>query len=396
MKRQWAALANDSTSCFVAWLSVVLAAAAASLLIFIPYNNRSHAQHSSFLQFYGRRALQASPYIQKRPVQVNSEIVVVGSTFESVDSETLRISIPEGTRSGDLLVLFVGGSGGSHRRPGEPSGGWYKFMNIGQNDLNLSTYHKLYNEKDDASTFTIEDGKKTFAVLSSLRGVDRNFPLVDYGAKIETMPGGDGAALAPSVFGNEKGVVLVIFIYDDPHVVRVMDNAFEMLVSTATVKGDGMASAIAATTVTGYVGPVLAYGSWQKGAGNDIAAAISFRAEGGPYIDPPEILVPTAAPTQSALWWLDDVRDEANGDWDITITRTGIPTAQPTLSPTSPLVATANPTSRPSVGPTLAPTSEWDKVIILSPTSNAWSASPSLPQLTFLAITAAVLHVVLK
>ena len=244
------------------------------------------------------------------------------------DSETLKISIPEGTRSGDLLALFVGGSGGSNKRPGEPSGGWYKFMKVGQNDLNLGTYHKVYNEKDDANTFTIEGGKKTFAILSTLRGVDRNFPLVDYSAKIESMPGSEGAALAPSVFGNEKGIVIGVFVYDDPHVVQVTNNAFEMLVSTATVKGDGMASAVAATTVTGYVGPILAYGTvGNRELGMTLPRQYRLELKVGRTLTLQKYYcVPTAAPTQSAFWWPDDVRVEADED----IKPSRIPTMQPT------------------------------------------------------------------
>lgn len=300
-------------------------------------------------RFHHRSLAERTGYIQDHPIRVNPRITVVGTIFEATgDSDPLRTAVPEATEPGDLLLLFVAGSG-KKKRPGKPSGRkWKKVMESGENDLNLCTYYKLYDgEDDDSNDFKIEGGKSTFATLTALRGVDKDHPIVDFAAQVDSMSGRKGSALAPSVYGVENGAVIGAFVYDDPHVVEVVNPTFEMLVTSQAEKKDGMAAAVASTDATGYVGTIRADGKKEDGAGDDIAFAISFRSDGGLYNDP---LQPTSAPSEAA---------SLIGDTDIGLNVVGNNTQNlQTADPTTLTPVTTSPTAEPTREPTLEPTHE--------------------------------------
>mmetsp|Transcript_37528 Transcript_37528/g.81765 ORF Transcript_37528/g.81765 Transcript_37528/m.81765 type:complete len:413 (-) Transcript_37528:84-1322(-) len=299
-------------------------------------------------RFHHRSLAERTGYVQDRPIRVNPRITVVGTIFEAAaNSDPLRTSVPEDTEPGDLLLLFVAGSG-KKKRPGKPSGRkWKKIMESGENDLNLCTYYKWYDGKDDdSSDFKIEGGKSTFATLTTLRGVDKDHPIVDFAAQVDSMSGRKGSALAPSVFGVENGAVIGAFVYDDPHVVEVANPTFEMLVASQAEKKDGMAAAVASTDATGYVGTIRADGKKEDGAGDDIAFSISFQSEGG--VDD-ETTEPTSAPSEAA---------SLLGDTDIVFNVVGNNNTQSmqTADPTTLTSVTTSPTDEPTREPTLEPT----------------------------------------
>ena len=282
---------------------------------------------------------EADPFIQKKPIQINSKITIVGTNFASeADSNVLKIDIPGKASDGDMLLLFIGGSAGS-KRPEAPKG-WELVKSEGKADLNIMSLYKWYDE-GKGGTLSIGGGKNTFAILSALQGVDRKKPLVDSAAVRESAPGKDGRAVAPSAFGVEKGVTIVAFAFDDPQRAQLLTDGYDILATTDTGRGDGMAAFASSTDVTGYSEAVFVAGSPQSGGGNDVSMTVSLRPDGGPYDDPPP--VPETPPVLEA-------EDE-------------IPkTQKPTRAPTS-LRPTDAPTKSPTKSPTLKETNwMWMKI----------------------------------
>jgi len=239
---------------------------------------------------------EADPFIQKKPIQINSKITIAGTNFAAeADSKALEIDIPGEATDGDMLLLFVGGSAGS-KRPEAP-GGWELIKMEGKADLNMMSLYKWYDEGKDG-TLSIGGGKNIFAILSVVQGVDRKKPLVDSAAVRESAPGKDGRAVAPSAFGIERGVNIAAFVFDDPQRAQLLTDGYDTLATTDTGRGDGMAVFAASTDATGYFGAVHVAGSPQSGGGNDVTMTVSLRPDGGPYDDPPPMTPkPTSAPT---------------------------------------------------------------------------------------------------
>ena len=272
---------------------------------------------------------EADPFIQKKPIQINSKITIAGTNFAAeADSNVLKMNIPREASDGDLLLLFIGGSAGS-KRPEAPKG-WELVKSEGKADLNIMSLYKWYDEGKDG-TLSISGGKNTFAILSALQGVDRKKPLVDSAAVRESAPGKDGRAVAPSAFGVEKGVNIVAFAFDDPQRAQLLTDGYDILATTDTGRGDGMAAFASSTDATGYSEAVFVAGSPQSGGGNDVSMTISLRPDGGPYDDPP----PEADISQTL-----EAEDEVPK------------TQKPTRAPTS-LRPTAAPTEAPTKSPTL-------------------------------------------
>ena len=92
--------------------------------------------------------------------------------------------------------------------------------------------------------------------------------------------GRKGEALAPSVKTVSDGIVMAIFAYDDPHESKILGkHNFEMLLSTTTSAGDGMAIGVGRSS-DGESGNIYAEsGEFQSGGGNEIGMAISFRGD---------------------------------------------------------------------------------------------------------------------
>lgn len=145
--------------------------------------------------------------------------------------------------------------------------------------MNLKAFWKAY-EPRDAGEIRVAYGKNTYVSVITLRGVDNLQPVVDAEAEEDTMPGREGAARAPEIDGEEGGIVLAAYIYDDPHGdITVTSDGFTMLLSAEAGSGDGMAIAVAPTSDS-HVGPIEALGiDSQLGGGDDIGMTISFRAE---------------------------------------------------------------------------------------------------------------------
>ena len=272
---------------------------------------------------------EADPFIQKKPIQINSKITIVGTNFAAeADSNVLKMDIPGEASDGDMLLLFIGGSAGS-KRPEAPKG-WELVKSEGKADLNIMSLYKWYDEGKDG-TLRIAGGKNTFAIMSALQGVDRKKPLVDSAAVRESAPGKDGRAVAPSAFGVEKGVNIVAFAFDDPQRAQLLTDGYDILATTDTGRGDGMAAFASSTDATGYSEAVFVAGSPQSGGGNDVSMTVSLRPDGGPYDDPP----PEAEISQTL-----EAEDEVPK------------TQKPTRAPTS-LRPTAAPTEAPTKSPTL-------------------------------------------
>lgn len=276
----------------------------------------------TLLVVLGAATIVSATFMQAEPLRVNKAVRVVGLTFESAkDSNPVKIRAPKDAEPGDTLIIYIAGSASGKKIPSNPGKEWEEIIDIGKEDLNLKSFWKTYELSDAFEEFTFEDGgypyvnttdsdnlynssqitrddwkisdgKNTFVSIVAVRGIDGRKPIVDADADEDTDDGREGDAKAPSVRAEKGGAVLACFIFDDPHVARVKDDDFEMLLSTDT-GGDGMALAIAPTDSNGDTGSIRAQGRREeKGGGDDIAMTISIRAG-----DP--VAIPTNAPTPS-------------------------------------------------------------------------------------------------
>ena len=174
--------------------------------------------------------------------------------------------------------MFIGGSASGKKRPSDPGKGWDEIIEIGKEDLNLKAFWKVYDDADDMEVveisdgyddnifeenWKIDDGKNTFVSLVGLRGIDDKKPVVDADAGEDTRDGRDGEAKAPSIRAEKGGIVLACFAYDDPHVATVTNKGYEMILSSDTGGGDGMAVAVAPTS-NGKTGSIYAEGRGEE------------------------------------------------------------------------------------------------------------------------------------
>mmetsp|Transcript_20876 Transcript_20876/g.45153 ORF Transcript_20876/g.45153 Transcript_20876/m.45153 type:complete len:290 (-) Transcript_20876:341-1210(-) len=233
-----------------------------------------------------------------------------------------------------MLLLFIGGSAGS-KRPEAPRQ-WELIKSEGKSDLNIMSLYKWYDGGDD-DVLTIGGGKNTFAIMSAVQGVDKKKPVVDSIAIRESAPGKDGRAVAPSAFSVDSGVVVAAFVFDDPQVAQALTDGFDTLATSDTGNGDEMAAFVSSSDSTGFSTDVFVAGSPQSGGGNDVSMTVTFRPDGGPYDEPPEL--PAVEEEQPVA--LEDPADDT------------LPTASPVLA--SP---TRYPTELPTSSPTAAPVAD--------------------------------------
>ena len=265
------------------------------------------------------------------------------------------ISIPEATEPGDMLVIYIGGSHAGKLIPSSPipRAGWEEIIDIGPSDLNLKAFYKPYESYNDNDTYKVTDGKSTFVSIVAIRGLNKRRPVVDSGADKDVVSGREGGARAPSVETEDDGLILASYVYDDPQVAKVMGrHEFDMILSTDTRSGDGMAIGVKSTR-EGESGYIYAEGQWQPGGGNEIGMAISFRSAG----DDEDVRSDVAAEYYSGASAPpeDDMNDEAQ-----IVPDTPRPTKRPTKRPTSTKSPTRSPTTRrPSTSsPTASPTED--------------------------------------
>ena len=176
--------------------------------------------------------------------------------------------------------MYIGGSAAGKKMPSDPKPfqGWSEIHRIGPNDLNLKAFYKPYESYSAPKVFDVTDGKSTFLSIVALRGVNMRDPVIDSDAEKDVMPGRDGAARAPSVNTEENGLVLASYVYDDPQVANIEPrHNFDMLLTTDTKSGDGMAIGVSKSTRAGKSGTIYAEGEWASGGGNEIGMAVSFR-----------------------------------------------------------------------------------------------------------------------
>jgi len=246
----------------------------------------------------------ADTIIQTEPIDVGKNIRAIGTSFTSAkDGDAVTINIPKATEPGDVLVLFVAGSASGKKIPRSPGREWHLILAEGKADLNFKAYYKVAENNDFldelqvvhipaadnifnfplhvpefAENWKISGGKNTFVGLTSLRGLDPSNPVVDFDSGEDTEIGREGDATAPSIRTEEGGVCLAILAFDDPHQAIVTTKGFTMLLSTDTGTGDGLAIAVSSTDGD-RTGSIRATGtSYERGGGDDIASAISFRA----------------------------------------------------------------------------------------------------------------------
>jgi len=279
---------------------------------------RSYVLLSSFLRL---AALYVLPLAVADTNAGATPISVIGTSYVSTRQHaTATINVPNQTMSGDVIVVFIGGSGRPYK-DAEPSGpipetGWNEIIRFGPKDINQKAFYKVYNDSSDADddSYTINKGKSIFASMVALRGVDGSMPIVDAVADgKDTLPGLRGQSRAPPVQAEVGGIVLASFAYDDPQVgASVVTPGFSTLVSFRAASGDGMAIGASSTTSDGSVGPIEAAGKYAKGAGEEVAVAVSFRSADvsagrnsqsvsptqTPTSEPPTSL-PTSAPTEA-------------------------------------------------------------------------------------------------
>ena len=259
---------------------------------------------SSFAFLIG--VASADGIVQKDPIDISKTIRAVGTSFISAkDGGAVTIDIPKGTEPGDVLVLYVGGSASGKKMPSRPGNDWTIIFEEGKEDLNLKAYYKIAEPNDFideqpsieistadnifdfslpeiADSWKISGGKNTFVSIISLRGIDTANPVVDFGSDEDTESGREGDARAPSVRTEKEGVVVFAAAFDDPHQAVVSTKGFVMLLSTDSGTGDGLAIGISPTNGD-RTGSIDATGtSYERGGGDDIASAISFRAMSAP------------------------------------------------------------------------------------------------------------------
>jgi len=265
----------------------------------------------------------ADSIIQKEPIDIGENIRAIGTSFTSAkDGDAVTIDIPKHTEAGDVLVLFVAGSASGKKVPSSPGKDWNLILAEGKEDLNLKAYYKIAETNDFeltvvqiptaenifnfplpdfADNWKINGGKNTFVSLISLRGVDPKNPVVDFDSGEDTETGREGDATAPSIRTEEGGMCLIALAFDDPHQAIVTNKGFAMLLSTDTGTGDGLALAVSSTNGD-RTGSIHATGtSYERGGGDDIASAISFRASA---------LSPTPQPSPASL------RVQSDDDFD--------------------------------------------------------------------------------
>lgn len=215
--------------------------------------------------------------IQGAPIILNRFITCVGTTASAAHSyESAIVAVPKGTRTGDLLVMFIGGSAKGKTKPGNPSGGgWTLILEKGPPDINLMAVYKEY-VSGETDRYTVPDGKNTFVILVALRGVDIRNPVVDSGAYKDYGNGKMGQGLAPSVLTEDGGCVIGSFMYDDPHRVKIINDGFDTI-SSFVEQGDGMAAGISPTSGGKHKKISAIAGSAQNGGGNEVGMAVSFR-----------------------------------------------------------------------------------------------------------------------
>mmetsp|Transcript_21365 Transcript_21365/g.43120 ORF Transcript_21365/g.43120 Transcript_21365/m.43120 type:complete len:333 (-) Transcript_21365:408-1406(-) len=215
--------------------------------------------------------------LQQEPIRVNKYIVCIGTTMARAHAkESATISIPEFGEKGDLLVMIIGGSASGSAKPSDPPGeDWRKILEIGPHDLNLQVLWRPYMP-ESPNEYTISGGKNTYVVAMIFRGVDLGDPVVDIKAVRNSLDGKYGDALAPGVDTKKNGIIVGAFLYDDPHLATITNSSFQMTASFQS-GDDGIAIGIS-TTDEGYHDPIHAVsGTYKRGGGNDIAAAISFQ-----------------------------------------------------------------------------------------------------------------------
>jgi len=181
-----------------------------------------------------------------------------------------------------MLVIYVGGSHAGKLIPSRPipRAGWEEIIGIGPSDLNLKAFYKPYESYNDIDTYKVTDGKSTFVAIIAIRGLNKRRPVVDSGADKDVVSGREGGARAPSVQTEDDGLIIASYVYDDPHVATIMGrHHFDMILSTDTRSGDGMAIGVKSTS-KGKSGYIYAEGRWQPGGGNEIGMTISFRSAG--------------------------------------------------------------------------------------------------------------------
>lgn len=283
---------------------------------------------------------------------VAAEVTVVGSTYATTRLyATASISVPAEARSGDLLVIFIGGSGRPFKDM-EPSGplpssGWKEIIRFGPKDINQKAYYKIYREDRERdpfgnswrSAYDINQGKSIFATMLALRGADATAPIVDVAADgIDTIPEIWGGSRAPAVLLEEGGLAIFSFAFDDPlKSIALNTPGASAITSFKAVSGDGMAVFSSSNNnVDGIVGPINVNGTFTRGAGNEVVISMSIRAEmpQGKYTElvGDKSSMPTAVPTR-------------------------YPSAVPTMAPStsSSISPSTFPTATPSTFPTYIP-----------------------------------------
>ena len=219
-----------------------------------------------------------APEIQSRPLLISERIMVTGSTFASAgENKALDIEVPKAAETGDFMIIFIGGSAGSYKRPEAPKG-WNLISSEGKTDINLMVLYR-WRKKNDDDEISIKGGRNTFAIMSSIKGVDKDHPVVDAATYRESSPGKDGRAVAPSVFGVKGGAIIAAVSYDDPQIAQPLTHGFKALATSDTPTDDGIAAFVGPSLKDGYSDFVVVAGAPQFGKGDDVTTSISLRPD---------------------------------------------------------------------------------------------------------------------
>ena len=203
-------------------------------------------------------------------------ITSVGTTAVATHSgDRTTVPIPEGTISGDVIVMFVGGNTNDRSSTSDPYGsGWTKIIESGSNEINLKAFYKQYGP-GEPKEYSVDEGENTYIILTTLRGLDLAEPIVDSDISKNSMDK-SGDQLAPTIFAEDYGCIIGVFFYADTNAISILNKYFRMA-SSFSSGGFSMAASIAPTG-QGNHEPIEAIPLIEREKRvQDITLAISFR-----------------------------------------------------------------------------------------------------------------------
>ncbi|NVJ62264.1 MAG: hypothetical protein HWE27_17890 [Gammaproteobacteria bacterium] len=170
----------------------------------------------------------------------NSRVKTMGSSSGYSGNDKLTLSTPAQAKKGDLLMLFLSrtddllpirlngwntsaacfktsnGQSSCHEIPDCVNrDGDYCLRFNGGNGRDLATVvftKSVSNSEPNNYSFNLRGSKPTWSIMTALRGVDLNKPIIDVATESND---GSSDSLFPSVYGEKNGLLLLSMAFDD-------------------------------------------------------------------------------------------------------------------------------------------------------------------------------------